>query len=95
MLADTFLKRRLSLFAFKQEQDNTGESFQNHTLVLVKSESSKGEKLIKYALNQKRNGPVTILCVLKLSLSSEFLNGRVLSPMGDEDMVKRLINNRH
>ncbi len=95
MLADTFLKRRLSLFAFKQEQDNTRESFQNHTLVLVKSESSKGEKLIKYALNQKRNGPVTILCVLKLSLSSEFLNGRVLSPMGDEDMVKRLINNRH
>jgi type II secretory pathway component PulJ len=88
MLADTFLKRTLSQLAFREEKSEiTRKKNKNHTLVLVKSESSKGEKLIKYALNQNRNGNITILCVLKLSLSSEILNGRVLEPMGEEDMV--------
>lgn len=93
MLADTFFKRRLSQFTL-QESDRTYSS-KCHTLVLVKNES-KGEKLIKHALSQHRNGTITILCVLKLSLSSELLNGRVLEPMGEEDMalteIQKIVN---
>ena len=83
MLADTFLKRRLSswnLSLYDQEKC--------HTLVLVKNDSIKSENLIKYAIkNGKQEDFITILCIVKLPVSTDLLLGRVLEPMGDEDMV--------
>lgn len=92
MLADTFLKRRLSQWPLTLE-----EPVKCHTLVLVKNDSKKAEKIIKYAIeNGKEDDLITILCVVKLPVKTDLLLGRVLEPMGDEDMalteIQRIVN---
>ena len=83
MLADTFLKRRLSSWNLNVELQG-----KCHTLVLVKNDSKKTEKIIRYAIqNSKENDLIVILCVVKLPVTTDILLGRVLEPLGDEDMV--------
>ena len=86
MLADTFLKRRLSAWNLTVSHHGTC-----HTLVLVKNDSKSTEKLIKYAIENGKDDFITILCVLKLPVATDLLLGRVLEPLGDEDMVNIII----